>query len=80
MDAVTRWRLVGLALIVSAAALLVAGFTVDGDPATAARVAGIGVGVLGLACLRAGHWVRKSRVLTEVGRDLHVPPDESRGG
>ena len=41
------------------------------------RVPAILLGVLGLSCLRAAHWVRKTRTLTEVGLDLHVPePDD----
>lgn len=74
MDVVSRWRLVGLGLLVVTAALVAA--VVAGGPEVLSVLA-IVLGVAGLGCLRAGQWVRKTRALTEVGLDLHVPePDE----
>ncbi len=73
MDVVSRWRLAGLGLLALVTALVAA--DVAGGP-DVLRVPAIVLGVLGLACLRAGHWVRKTHALTEVGLDLHVPPDE----
>jgi hypothetical protein len=35
--------------------------------------------VVGLACLRALFWIRRVRVLTQVGRDLHVADHPSGG-
>ncbi len=70
MDVVSRWRLAGLGLLVLTGALVLA--VVAGGPGVLTVLA-IVLGVLGLACLRAARWVRKTRVLTEVGLDLHVP-------
>ncbi len=76
MDVVSRWRLAGLGLLVLTAALVAA--DVAGGP-DVLRVPAIVLGVLGLACLRAGHWVRKTQAFTQVGFDLHVPePHDER--
>jgi hypothetical protein len=72
VDLVSRWRLAGLGLLVLTGALVAA--VAAGGP-EALTVLAVVLGVLGLACLRAGRWVRKARVLTEVGLDLHVPED-----
>ncbi|MCW2758815.1 MAG: hypothetical protein JWO46_2561 [Nocardioidaceae bacterium] len=42
----------------------------------ALKVLLIVLGVLLLVALRVRTWIRKERVLREVGRDLHVPPKE----
>ncbi len=70
---VTRWRLAALGLLIATGALVAA--DVAGGP-DALRVPAVVLGVLGLACLRAAHWVRKTGALTEVGRSLHVPDDD----
>lgn len=60
----------GVTFLVAAVVLVVA----VGDQEVA-RVVAIGLAVLGLAALRACSWVRRTRALTRVGLDLHVPED-----
>lgn len=67
-----RWGMSALALLLVGAGMLAWGL---GGDATAALVTGILVVVLGLACLRARSWIRKTRALTQVGLDLHVSED-----
>ena len=64
---------VGLALLVAGIALTWWGVA-GSHPA--ASVPGILLAVLGLVALRVRSWVRKERVLRQVGHDLHVPPEE----
>lgn len=68
----TRWGIAALALLAVAGGLLWWGF---GDDASGLVAIGIVVAVLGLACLRARSWIRRTRRLTAVGLDLHVPDD-----
>lgn len=67
-----RWGVLGLVLLVVGAALAWWGFAGD---LPGVLVPAIVVLVAALACLRARSWIRKARVLGEVGRDLHVPDD-----
>ncbi len=64
-----RWAAaVGAGVLVPAGIALIAlGLTQDHDALT---VCGIVAVVLGLACLRVLFWVRRVRLLTEVGRTL----------
>ena len=75
---VVRWfAAAALLLMLAAAGLLAIGFRDDNDTA---KVVGIIVGVLALACRRVVTWSRKAQVYTEIGRDLaprdYHPPDE----
>jgi drug/metabolite transporter (DMT)-like permease len=74
---VVRWfAAAALLLLLAGAGLLTRGF--QGDDA--AKVVGILMVVLALACWRVVTWSRRVRVYTAVGRDLaprdYHPPDE----
>ena len=75
---VVRWfAAAALLLLLAGAGLLTRGFQGDDDTA---KVVGILMVVLALACWRVVTWSRRVRVYTAVGRDLaprdYHPPDE----
>ena len=63
----------GCVLVPSGALLLYLGTTGDHGGES---VAGILALVLGLACVRALFWVRRTRLLTRVGLSFHGPEDD----
>jgi drug/metabolite transporter (DMT)-like permease len=75
---VVRWfAAAAILLLLAGVGMLTVGF--KGDDA-AAKVVGILMVVLALACWRVFTWSRRFRVYTAVGRDLaprdYHPPDE----
>ena len=62
--------LVGLVLALGGGAALAQGVAAD---QSWEKVTGIVVLVLGLACVRAYRWIRRARLMAQVGRDLHGP-------
>ncbi len=60
----------GLVLVLGGGAALALGVAAD---RSWQKVTGIVVLVLGLACVRAYRWIRRARLMGQVGRDLHGP-------
>ncbi len=57
----------GLVLVVGGSAALALGVAADRSWEKGAGIVGL---VLGLACLRAYQWIRRARMMAQVGRDL----------
>ena len=64
------FAVLGLVLVVGGGAALAHGVAADRSWEKVTGIVGL---VLGLACVRAYRWIRRARVMAQVGRDLHGP-------
>jgi hypothetical protein len=62
------FAVLGLVLVLAGGAALALGVAAD---RSWEKVTGIVVLVLGLACVRAYRWIRRARLMAQLGRDLH---------
>ena len=60
----------GVVLVVGGGAALAHGVAADRSWEKVTGIVGL---VLGLACVRAYRWIRRARLMAQVGRDLHGP-------
>ncbi len=64
------FAVLGLVLVVGGGAALAHGVAADRSWEKVTGIVGV---VLGLACVRAYRWIRRARVMAQIGRDLHGP-------
>jgi hypothetical protein len=64
------FAVLGLVLVLGGGAALAHGGAADRSWEKVTGIVGL---VLGLACVRAYRWIRRARVMAQIGRDLHGP-------
>ena len=64
------FAVLGLVLVLGGGAALAHGVAADRPWEKVTGIVGL---VLGLACVRAYRWIRRARVMAQLGRDLHGP-------